>query len=487
MRKRLLSLILSITLALSLIPEVLAADPTQMTDISEHWGYEHIVWAMEQGLFNGVTDTMFDPDGEMTRGMYVTVLGRLAGVDPADYNDWYLGNLYEDVSLESYYAPFVNWATRFGITKGVSDTQFSPDTPVTREQMATFMVRFASIYGYDIVCITDEVIDSFTDSGLVSEFASSAVESMRITGLIKGRQQPDGTYLFDPQSNATRAECATVFQRLHTSIQLSSAVALVPPMNLTVEPQTVTLDIGETTSLISTITPENVSNPTITWVSENRDVAKVSRDGKVTAVAEGTVEIYAYSWNGLVASCTVTCQRRLDLASGSESYEEKCDRIFGHYVSRSEYRDYYSSSAEAKSHMKTITIQCWDFTDSTQTEKYTRTFNLTVHENIADTVQAIFDEIYNGEEQFPIKAIGAYRWDYASEHTIGCAIDINPNENYYYNYKTGQQVGSYWKPYEDPYSIPTDGEVARIMNKYGFTQGIWSNSVDYMHFSYFGW
>lgn len=487
MRKRLLSLILSITLALSLIPEVLAADPTLMTDISEHWGYEYIVWAMEQGLFNGVTDTEFDPDGEMTRGMFVTVLGRMAGVDPADYNDWYLDKLYDDVNAESYYAPYVNWATRFGIAKGVTDTTFSPGSPVTREQMATFIVRFASIYGYDIVSITDEVVEYFADEQEVSNFASSAVESMRLTGLIRGVRQADGTYLFIPKNNATRAECATVFQRLNASMQTSSVVALVPPLDLTVEPQTVTLDLGETTSLISTITPEDVSNPTITWVSENRDIATVSRDGKVTAVAEGTVEIFAYSWNGLVASCTVTCQRRLDLGSGNESYEEKCDRIFGHYVSRSEYRDYYSSSSEAKSHMKTITIACWDFTDSTRTEKYTRYFNLTVHENIADTVQKIFDEIYNGEEQFPIKSIGGYRWDYGSEHTIGCAIDINPNENYYINFNTGQQVGSYWKPYEDPYSIPTDGEVAQIMNKYGFTQGIWSNSRDYMHFSYFGW
>ena len=103
-------------------------------------------------------------------------------------------------------------------------------------------------------------------------------------------------------------------------------------------------------------------------------------------------------------------------------------------------------------------------------------------------MKAIFEEIYNGEERFPIHYLGGFSYGGRSEHTIGCAIDINPEENYYYNPNTGEMVGSYWKPGEDPYSIPLDGEVARIFEKYGFRQGAyWNNGTrDYMHFSYFG-
>ena len=79
-------------------------------------------------------------------------------------------------------------------------------------------------------------------------------------------------------------------------------------------------------------------------------------------------------------------------------------------------------------------------------------------------------------------------WSGRSEHSCGTAIDINPKENYYCDPMGNPLSGEYWKPGEDPYSIPLDGEVATIMAKYGFTQGVnWSNGFkDYMHFSYFG-
>ena len=66
-------------------------------------------------------------------------------------------------------------------------------------------------------------------------------------------------------------------------------------------------------------------------------------------------------------------------------------------------------------------------------------------------------------------------------------MDINPNENYYCDPNGNALVGKYWRPGEDPYSIPLDGEVVAIFSKYGFTQGIYwrSGYKDYMHFSYF--
>lgn len=488
MKKRLKSLLLSLILILALTANIFAADPNAMTDISGNWAEDSIRWVLEQDVFHGTSGTTFEPDTTMTRSMFVTVLGSMAGINPADYQDAYLGNLYTDVSADAWYAPYVNWATRYGISKGTGGNEFRPDDPVTREQMASLLERYASNFGMNITSVPGiTIVDSFTDAHLISAFATSAVDNMRRTGVLSGKPDDYGTYYFDPLANASRAECASLLHRFILALSEDAGRVLVEPYDIGINMQSVTLKTGEVTTLGATVYPDNASNKNITWVSSNPAVATVDCYGQVTAIAEGTADISCYTCNGCYQTCTVTVERQVSLAYNGETYSEKCNRIFGTYLSRNEYRNYYSSSTEAKSHMKTIEIKAWDFTDSTYTSKYTRTFYLTVHENIADTVQAIFDEIYNGYEQFPIHSVGGYRWDYNSEHTIGVAIDINPNENYYINYKTGQTVGSYWKPYEDPYSIPTDGEVAQIFNKYGFTQGIWSSSADYMHFSYFGW
>ncbi len=149
---------------------------------------------------------------------------------------------------------------------------------------------------------------------------------------------------------------------------------------------------------------------------------------------------------------------------------------------------YYTSQSVAQSKMKTITVKTWDFASGKSGPKISRTWNLTVNANLAPTVQQIFKEIYAGSEKFPIHALGGFRWEAGhSEHNTGTAIDINWDENYMVNTATGViTAGSFWRPGKDPYSIPKDGEVARIFKKYGFSQGDWGTSKDYMHFSYFG-
>lgn len=147
----------------------------------------------------------------------------------------------------------------------------------------------------------------------------------------------------------------------------------------------------------------------------------------------------------------------------------------------------YKSAAEAQKHMVTVTINVWKLNSSGQ--KVPGTLQVTVNKAIADRVKAIFQEIYDGPERFPIKSIGGYAWrSGTSEHSLGLAIDINPNENYMIRNDGTVVSGSFWKPGENPYSIPADGDVVRIFRKYGFAWGgnAWRSSRDYMHFSYFG-
>ena len=487
MRKKLICLLLALALVLSMAPAVLAADPTMMTDISGHWAESYITQAMNEGLFSGTSDTTFEPETCMTRGMFVTVLAHIAGVDRTTYDTQLLPNLYSDTTADAYYAPYVLWATQNGIIYGYSDGGFHPDDDITREQIAAIFVRFASTYNYELWNIAPEAVSTvFQDVDSISSYAVSAVENMRITGIVRGRTGEDGLLYFAPQETATRAEAAAMFIRLTNSMHESTTQTSVPVESIAIRESDVELTVGASLQLTSMIAPETASNKTVTWISGDPTIATVDRNGNVTAVTAGNVYIYAYSHNGLEAFCTVFCQAPPTMSSSSMTWTEKELLVFGADIEDCRY--YYTSKEEAQADMVSVTIRAWNFKncDPTQ-EKVTVYYTLEVHKNIAATVEAIFEEIYNGQEQFPIKNIGGFRYEPGSEHCAGLAIDINWEENYFCYKATGEAiVGSHWKPGEDPYSIPTDGEVAQIFNKYGFTQGIWSTKADYMHFSLFG-
>lgn len=149
----------------------------------------------------------------------------------------------------------------------------------------------------------------------------------------------------------------------------------------------------------------------------------------------------------------------------------------------------YTSKEQADADMQVITVPVWKMkSDGT---KYSSSATLTIHKNLAADVSAIFKEIYNGPEQFPIKSAGGYNWrstatGSVSQHSYGTCIDINPDENYCL-YRSGRQIGSFWKPYDNPYSITPDGDVMHAFVKYGWAWGgNWNSVKDYMHFSYLG-
>lgn len=94
-----------------------------------------VLWAVENGITTGTSDTTFDPDGIVTRAEAVTFLWRAAGNPAAD------GKLFADVESTKYYAEAVRWAVANGMTKGVSDTSFAPGSACTRAQIVTFLYR----------------------------------------------------------------------------------------------------------------------------------------------------------------------------------------------------------------------------------------------------------------------------------------------------------------------------------------------------------
>ena len=173
------------------------------TDIHNHWAADNILFAASRGLLSGTSDTTFSPNTGMTRGMFVTALGRLAGINP----DSYKAGKFTDVKADAYYAPYVNWAAQNGIVEGVTATTFAPDTNINREQMAVIMANYAKKLGYDLPKTLQAV--TFADNAQISSWAKNAVRAMQQAGILAGKNGNK----FDPKGTATRAEVATVLRR----------------------------------------------------------------------------------------------------------------------------------------------------------------------------------------------------------------------------------------------------------------------------------
>lgn len=204
MKKRLLSLALALCLVCSLLPgTALAAGENPFTDVpASHWAHDDITYVYENDLMNGTDGSLFSPESTTTRAQVVTVLYRLAGQPAADWE-----NPFWDVPASAWFHDAVTWAWENDITGGVSSTHFGAGNAVTREQLATFLYRYAQDQGYDTSARAD--LSGYSDAGLVSSYATEALSWANATVLITGTT---GTTL-SPKGSATRAQVATILSR----------------------------------------------------------------------------------------------------------------------------------------------------------------------------------------------------------------------------------------------------------------------------------
>lgn len=163
--------------------------------------------------------------------------------------------------------------------------------------------------------------------------------------------------------------------------------------------------------------------------------------------------------------------------------EEKWALVYGASTEK------YQTAEEAEANIVEVAVPVWRLqSDGTKTAG---TAYIEVNRSLAPIVEDIFEEIFNGDEQFPIKNVGGYSWR-TGEHSQGTAIDINWEENMEATINADGSLtpttGSYWLPGEDPYSIPEGGDVYNAFISHGFLWGgnAWRSKRDYMHFSYFG-
>ena len=173
------------------------------TDIMEtDWFYDSVAYVYLNGLMNGTSATTFTPNGTTTRGMIVTILYRLAGSPEGPS-----GAPFQDVDPKQYYAAPIAWAAWNGIVTGKSAVAFAPNDPITREQMAAILYRYAGKQGMDVSVRGD--LTGFIDQGKISPYARDALAWANGAGLITGK----GEGILDPQGPAVRAQVAAIFQR----------------------------------------------------------------------------------------------------------------------------------------------------------------------------------------------------------------------------------------------------------------------------------
>lgn len=171
------------------------------TDISSHWAKADIESVVSKKLFSGTSDSTFSPDTAMTRGMFVTVLGRLSGEDVSKYNS----GKFRDVGANQYYAKYIGWANAKGIVSGVTETTFQPDAPVTCEQATAILVKYMEYKG-----IPFKTNGSVTKMDSVSSWAKKSVEKAGLAGIISS-QNTNG---FQFKSSATRADVASMVMNM---------------------------------------------------------------------------------------------------------------------------------------------------------------------------------------------------------------------------------------------------------------------------------
>lgn len=201
MRKRIAAAVIAVWLMICVaIPANAAGVPFE--DVSPYaWYAENVEYVYGLGLMNGTSENQFSPDLKMTRAMLVTVLHRYQGSPAASGI-----TPFTDLNSRGYYVDAVNWAYENRIVLGTSESTFSPDQEVTREQIVTVFYRFARYLNRELPEPAD--LRDYPDAGEVSQYAREPFAWAVAAGIIKGTNGK-----LDPKGSAVRSQCAAIISR----------------------------------------------------------------------------------------------------------------------------------------------------------------------------------------------------------------------------------------------------------------------------------
>lgn len=214
--KKAVSMILALVLALALMPVALA-----YSDVSEtSWCYDSVCRMRDNGLMFGTSAECFSPDAVVTRGMAVTVLHRYAGCPEPEKAG---SELFIDVTNASYCDKAIGWAFENDITLGYDEDHFKPNEPVTRQQLVTFLYRYAVDVSAEPALFPDYAVDS-DDWGEVATYAKKSMEWAAYRDILNGTDADH----FSPNAASTRAQYAVIMGRFIDNMALTRVTRLNP-------------------------------------------------------------------------------------------------------------------------------------------------------------------------------------------------------------------------------------------------------------------
>ncbi|OAS17706.1 S-layer homology domain-containing protein [Paenibacillus oryzisoli] len=186
---------------------VLIANPVSFADATTHWAQQTINDMGSRMIVSGVGSGQYEPDREITRAEFATIIIKALGLKP-DTNS----SLFLDVNASDWYAPYIHTATKYGIISGYENGKFGSLDAISREQAMTIIGRAMALAGLDVTLATgeeDELLAAYVDSSLIDDYAKSGIAASLKIGLVSGRSEGR----IAPDDNMTRAEVATIIQK----------------------------------------------------------------------------------------------------------------------------------------------------------------------------------------------------------------------------------------------------------------------------------
>lgn len=388
--------------------------------------------------------------------------------------DSYTAYTGEDVSIEDFCpfsdtdAPAANAMYILDIAKGDENGNFNPDKNLSRQEAAKMLCNYYIMLKETELSPAVPKAYLYDDYEQIAPWAVNFISSVASAGIMSGREQ----FVFAPLENLTIEEATVLLSRaMQYNGDIQEEQIYQGPSLLG----------GETSVVSWNDLPD--SEKYYVKIKEYRNTTHGLEMGSKDP------EVYLVTDKQMVINTKPVRRYEITVTEGSKlkKFEVKTSQLRAWSENLAEIENFGlpETQEEATLLMEDVTVDVWTIQNG---EKVPSQATFTVHKAIAEKVKLIFKEIFEGNEKFPINSIGGYAWRGGkSEHNYGTAIDINPDQNYCL-YTNGTIVGSFYKPYVNPYSITPFGEVVEIFEKYGFNWGAdtWRGNRDYMHFSYCG-
>ncbi len=181
-------------------------------DVKNGWYKAAVDYCYSYGFIAGTSTDTFGRDTNVTRGMFITILARIAGVDTSKAANQ-VTTKFTDVKSGKYYTAAIKWANDNGVVAGTSDTTFGPEKEISRQDLCVMVVNFAKFMEIELTASKDEI--TFADAASIRKYAKDAVKTCQMAEIVSGYNEKSGVE-FKPTKTATRAEAAQILYKFHS-------------------------------------------------------------------------------------------------------------------------------------------------------------------------------------------------------------------------------------------------------------------------------